>query len=82
MQQITLTGRMILDMALFSGLVVDEKLIDDTLMETEYELSCNMDGIEIGSEDEPGKTEKYTHAIWDAEHPEEGVMPLGEKMKA
>ena len=83
MQQITLTGQQILEMATFAGIMIDEKYtLDDAEKETEFELSCNMEGIEINCEDEPEGDGKYTHAIWIAEYPEEGVLPLGEKLSA
>jgi hypothetical protein len=32
------------------------------------------------NEDESDKTEKYTLVAWSSEYPEEGTLPLGDKM--
>jgi len=83
MQHITLTGQQILEMALFAGIMVDDKYpLNNAEKETEFKLACNMKGIEIKSEDEPENTGKYTHAIWVAEDPKEGALPLGDKLSA
>ena len=80
MAQITLTGKQIMELALFSGLMLDEKYTDESLMDTEYELLHDENGLEVKSEDEPETTGKYTLVVWDAEYPEEGTLPLSDKM--
>ncbi len=80
MEQITLTGKQIMELALFSGLVIDEKNMDESLLDTEYELMHDEVGIEIKCEDGIDDPEKYTHVVFITEYPEEGTLPLGDRM--
>ncbi len=77
---IDLTVREILDLAKFSGIVVDEtKLPNEEEMETVVCItSCHKDGLA----NDDGVIEHFNLVMYFEECPEEGVIPLGDPITA
>ena len=72
---ITLTGRELVDLMGITGLV--DSFAGGGELDTEYTIE---DCPSVGVRNDSGEHEHYRLVAYNAEYPEEGVMPLGEKL--
>lgn len=75
--RINLTGADIHALAMFAGFAFDAEPTQDEL-ESEYAIECKDGGFESTNDD--GVTERYERIAYSTEYPEEGCIPLGNKL--
>jgi hypothetical protein len=74
MQEITLTGKQIYELAIAAGFPMDESAVSDELiMESEMTIVHDDDLI---IKDDEGSESRYSHAAYYTDYPEEGMFPL------
>ena len=75
----TLTGKEIIDLAIFAGLSIDKNSLGEDELETEFTLmACPKEGVL--DEDDMSRT-RYASIAYISEYPEEGCMPLGDAIE-